>query len=285
MLYFGRAACEAFSTMWNLFVFSPFALGPRKPTKRTWWSWPVVGSSGCKLTSSQQSGIKYSSPNISPYLCCSFIEKKCLFLQILLCACNLDKHQTVYNTCGSNIRKYATNVHICICDSFVFGKFESLLCFGKIGCYKRTVTHPVTKIMFDSSVPQISFPPYLEKWLVWLLPDWTSTLVIMSITQPLCSPISMHDERPLLRSPQSICNRSSKLTPICLTLPIASVPSTTGHHCQILSQSYLMTDSQRSGVSPQSGPLTIFFLFEIFLRHLRVIILCLPPWREDVPLI
>jgi hypothetical protein len=30
------------------------------------------GTSGCKLTSSQQSGIKYANPNTSPYLCCFF---------------------------------------------------------------------------------------------------------------------------------------------------------------------------------------------------------------------
>jgi hypothetical protein len=39
-----------------------------------------------------------------------------LFLQIFLFACNLDKHQTVYNTCGRNKR-----------DSLIIGKFESLL--------------------------------------------------------------------------------------------------------------------------------------------------------------
>jgi hypothetical protein len=27
-------------------------------------SWPVAGPSGCKLTSSQQSGVEYASPNI-----------------------------------------------------------------------------------------------------------------------------------------------------------------------------------------------------------------------------
>jgi hypothetical protein len=32
-------------------------------------SWPVAGPSGCKLTSSQQPGIKYASPITSPYLC------------------------------------------------------------------------------------------------------------------------------------------------------------------------------------------------------------------------
>jgi hypothetical protein len=45
-------------------------------TKENHWkdlsSWPVSGPSGCKLTSRQQSGIKYASPNISPYLCWFF---------------------------------------------------------------------------------------------------------------------------------------------------------------------------------------------------------------------
>jgi hypothetical protein len=31
-------------------------------------SWPVAGPSGCKLTSSQQSGIEDANPNFSPYL-------------------------------------------------------------------------------------------------------------------------------------------------------------------------------------------------------------------------
>jgi hypothetical protein len=29
-------------------------------------SWPVAGSSGCKLTSSQQSGTEHAKPSISP---------------------------------------------------------------------------------------------------------------------------------------------------------------------------------------------------------------------------
>jgi hypothetical protein len=82
-------------------------------------SWPVAGPPGCKLTSSQQSSIKYASPNISPYLCCFFYFSfffnfsfflflffyRLFFLQ-LLCAYDLDKHQTVYNTCGRNTRMY-----------------------------------------------------------------------------------------------------------------------------------------------------------------------------------
>jgi hypothetical protein len=56
-------------------------------------SWPVAGPSGCKLTSSQQSGIKYASPNTKHLLA--------VFTKILS-AYNLDNHQTVYNTYGRN---------------------------------------------------------------------------------------------------------------------------------------------------------------------------------------
>jgi hypothetical protein len=79
--------------------------GTKENHGEPWSSWPVAGPSGCKLTSSQQSGIKYASPNISPYLCCFFsflIFFTSCFLQLFLCAYNLDEHQTVHNTCGRN---------------------------------------------------------------------------------------------------------------------------------------------------------------------------------------
>jgi hypothetical protein len=82
---------------------------------KPWSSWSVAGPSGCKLTSSQQSGIKYVSPNINPYPCCCFFFSSpplFLFLQVLfykyfyvgiIC---IHKHQTVYNTWGRNERIY-----------------------------------------------------------------------------------------------------------------------------------------------------------------------------------
>jgi hypothetical protein len=42
--------------------------GTKENHGKPWSSWPVAGPSGYKLTSSQQSGIKYASPNTSPYL-------------------------------------------------------------------------------------------------------------------------------------------------------------------------------------------------------------------------
>jgi hypothetical protein len=85
--------------------------GAKETHEEPWSSWTVAGPPECKLTSSQQSGIKYSSPNISPYLCCCFFFFFSLFfpqvfLQIFLCSYNFNKYQTVYNTCGRNERIY-----------------------------------------------------------------------------------------------------------------------------------------------------------------------------------
>jgi hypothetical protein len=110
-------------------------LGPRKHGK-TSLCWPVAGPSRCKLASSQQSGIKYGSPNISPYLyCCLFFlfapPPPKLFCTNILCVYNLDKHQTVYNTCGGNEyihEQYAYKyIYICICDSLIIVTLGSLL--------------------------------------------------------------------------------------------------------------------------------------------------------------
>jgi hypothetical protein len=46
-------------------------------------SWPVAGPSGCKLTSSQQSGIKYANPNVSPYLCVLALFERKIYIFLL----------------------------------------------------------------------------------------------------------------------------------------------------------------------------------------------------------
>jgi hypothetical protein len=49
------------------------------------------------------------------------------------------------------MNKYAYKyTYICICDSFIIGKFGSVLQFEKIGCYTRFDVHPITKVMFHS---------------------------------------------------------------------------------------------------------------------------------------
>jgi hypothetical protein len=49
--------------------------GTKENHENPWSSWPVTGPSGCKLTSSQQSGIECTSPNIISYLWDCFITE------------------------------------------------------------------------------------------------------------------------------------------------------------------------------------------------------------------
>jgi hypothetical protein len=61
------------SCMWSMQCNVEFGyqlsicFGTKENHGKPWSSWPVPGPSRCKLTSSQQSGIKYASPNISSY--------------------------------------------------------------------------------------------------------------------------------------------------------------------------------------------------------------------------
>jgi hypothetical protein len=48
--------------------------GTKENHGKPWSSWPVAGPSGCKLTSSQQSGTEHANPSISPWLCRYFNE-------------------------------------------------------------------------------------------------------------------------------------------------------------------------------------------------------------------
>jgi hypothetical protein len=66
----------------NLGTKSAFVLGPRKTTENLDRVGRSLEPSGCKLHSSQQSGIKYANPNVSPYLALALFEKSlrvCLY--------------------------------------------------------------------------------------------------------------------------------------------------------------------------------------------------------------
>jgi hypothetical protein len=99
--------------MWSMHCNVEFAYqlsicsGTKENHGKPWSSWLVAGPSGCKLTSSQQSGIKYAGPNISSYLRLfpfffSFENIYKFFLRTFLSVHNLDKYQIVYNTCVGN---------------------------------------------------------------------------------------------------------------------------------------------------------------------------------------
>jgi hypothetical protein len=123
---------------------------------KPWSSWTIEGPFGCKLNSSQQSGIKYANPNISPYLWCCFIWKKVyifFFTSISFYVHILDEHQTnVYNIFEEYTCLFAHSVHawkptyIYISDYVSIDEFECLLWWwGDIDCYMRFVAHPLTE--------------------------------------------------------------------------------------------------------------------------------------------
>jgi hypothetical protein len=68
-----RVACVPCSTTWDSGYQLSICYRIEENHGKPWSTWPVAGPSGCKLTSSQQSGINYANPNVSPYLCSYFI--------------------------------------------------------------------------------------------------------------------------------------------------------------------------------------------------------------------
>jgi hypothetical protein len=94
----GRAACEARSATWNsgyqLSIYSRIEENHGKP----WSSWQVAGPYGCKLTSSQQFGIKYANPNVTPCLCVpALFEIKVYIFLLHFYVDILDEQQTVFH--------------------------------------------------------------------------------------------------------------------------------------------------------------------------------------------
>jgi hypothetical protein len=81
---------------------------------KPWWNWPVAGPSGYKLTSSQESDIKYANPNICPYLAVDLFEKLYVFVitEFSFYLHMSDEHQAIVsNICEENTCLYA---HTCI---------------------------------------------------------------------------------------------------------------------------------------------------------------------------
>jgi hypothetical protein len=63
--------------------------------------WPIAGLSGCKVTSSQQSGIKYINHDISPYLAAALFEHRVLFMFILWMS-----NEQFYIACAKSVHAY-----------------------------------------------------------------------------------------------------------------------------------------------------------------------------------
>jgi hypothetical protein len=133
--------------------------GTKENHEKPWSSWPVAGPSGCILTSSQQSGIKSASPNISSYLrCCVllfwFFFNQLFFFTIIVMCIWYGFAPTAYNTCGRNRRickQICIQIYISVSVILWLSlNFLSPLYFGKSDVFTRFVAYPVTKIMFHS---------------------------------------------------------------------------------------------------------------------------------------
>jgi hypothetical protein len=132
------------SMQWNVEFGYQLNIGSRTKENhgKSWSSWPVAGPSGYKLTSSQQSGMKYASPNIIPYLCflfsflSFFFENICkLLLQKLylyIIWISTKPYVTSAEVMNAYIHNYAYKyTYIYNCNSLIIGKFGSSLYFAK----------------------------------------------------------------------------------------------------------------------------------------------------------
>jgi hypothetical protein len=102
----------------------------------------VAGPSGRKLTSSQQSGIKYTSPKIKPYLCCFFTSPpstsffspslsvktftSCFYKHFYVCIIWISNKPCITPTEGMN-----THAQICL-QIYIFLYGDALI-IGRLG--------------------------------------------------------------------------------------------------------------------------------------------------------
>jgi hypothetical protein len=99
---------------------------------KPWSIWPVTGPSGCKMTPSQQSSIKYANTNISPYLAVALFEKKSLHIFSTVFLHNLDEQQRVAcNICRGGGSLYTDT---CI-QTYILWRY-----FGYWRCYPTDKT-------------------------------------------------------------------------------------------------------------------------------------------------
>jgi hypothetical protein len=150
----GRAAWEACSATWNLGTNSAFALGPRNTTENL----DRVGRPH-DLSDVNYPGLNPWTLTLVPNLCCcfffvSFFPPTSCFIQLFVCAYDLDKHQTVYNTyvrikgiCEQiSIQINIHYIHVNLWLSLNLGVYCSL----EKWCFTRCVAYPITETMFHS---------------------------------------------------------------------------------------------------------------------------------------
>jgi hypothetical protein len=133
---------------------------------KPWSSWPVAGTSGCKLTSSRQSGTKHANPNVSPFLGVALVEKKCtcMLLQTFLFMCIL--WMSIKLLCTKFAKKYMpARIYIYLylwLFEYWWIWISSNVMEGNIGFYMRFVVRPVTEDCLLQFIVHLrfSFPPY-----------------------------------------------------------------------------------------------------------------------------
>jgi hypothetical protein len=125
---------------YNLSICSGTKENHRKP----WLSWPVAGPSECNWLLASSLALNPGTLTFVLTLCCCiflfcflfvflfFSRQVILFLQLFVCAYDLDKHRTVHNTYGRNNRIYEqtriqTYTYLYLCFSSIIVTFGSLL--------------------------------------------------------------------------------------------------------------------------------------------------------------
>jgi hypothetical protein len=146
--------CAGPSCSWAIWVRGPGPPGWGSLTcDSNVWLWVLSDSNQCVISlqitdpsscqrgrptwrrknSSPQSGSKYASPNISPYLCCCFIKKtftSCFYKYLYVHIIWISTKPCTIAAEGMEayINEYAYKyTYSCICDSLIIGKFGSLL--------------------------------------------------------------------------------------------------------------------------------------------------------------
>jgi hypothetical protein len=118
---------------------------------KPWSSWPVAGPSECNWLLANSPAWNLRTLTLVPTLCyCIFLffslsllsQQVILFLQLFVCAYDLDKQQTVQNSYERNKGWTNThrNIHISVPD-----------CSLEIRCFTRFVAYPITKTVSQLS--------------------------------------------------------------------------------------------------------------------------------------
>jgi predicted ATPase len=104
----GRAECEVCNVEFG-YQFC-ICSSTKENHEKSWSSWPIAGTSGCRLTSSQQSDIKYATITLAPIRL--FLRlKKCTQLFYGVSICILLRRNEQFNIkCAKSVTAY-THIH------------------------------------------------------------------------------------------------------------------------------------------------------------------------------